>query len=200
MVIRTAALAMIAAALLSLASSKARAEDPAPAPTQGPAWTAYEAPERGFSVSFPSAPESASTQVSGLNPLVQYSFKANEGGDTTYSVVVLEYPKDKAPKPPYEDLFARMVQAYAKESQSAVRKKGPETIADHDGYEAVTDDGKEKINHLIDIVAAGDRIFMVISAGPKGHATSDDAERFRDSFKLTGEASQSADTAPSQQP
>lgn len=172
----------------------ALAED-APAQTgQTASWTDYEAPERGFAIAFPAPPESSSAAVSGMNPLVQYSFKANEGGDTTYTVVVLEYPKDKAPKPPYDDLYARMVGAYAKESQSAIRKKGPATIANHDGFEAVTDDGKEKVNHLVDIVGADGRIYMLISAGPKGHASSDNAERFRDSFRLTGETSQSAST------
>jgi hypothetical protein len=184
-------LVVVAAAALAPATL-ALAEDPLSPPSQPTQWTEYEAADRGFAVAFPSAPESSSLAVTGLNPLVQYSFRANEGGDTAYSVVVLEYPKDKAPKPPHDELYSRMVSAYAKESQSAVRKKGPATIAAHDGFEAITDDGKEKINHLVDIVASGDRIYMLISAGPKGHATSDDAERFRDSFRLTGEASQSA--------
>ena len=77
-----------------------------------------------------------------------------------------------------------MVSAYAKESESKVRKRGPKTIAGRDGFEAITDDGKSKVNHLVSIVPAGDRIYMLVTAGGKAHATGDDAARFRDSFRL----------------
>jgi hypothetical protein len=33
---------------------------------------------------------------------------------------------------------------------------------------------------------------MLVTAGPKGHATSDDATRFRDSFRLLGQAENSS--------
>jgi len=47
-------------------------------------------------------------------------------------------------------------------------------------------------------VPAGNRIYILATAGPRNHATGDDAERFRDSFRLLGEEtqSQSAGTAP----
>jgi predicted Zn-dependent protease len=50
--------------------------------------------------------------------------------------------------------------------------------------------------HLIDVVPGGnDRIYMLVTAGPKGHVASDDAQRFRDSFKLVGDQPATA-TAP----
>ncbi|HKA65590.1 MAG TPA: hypothetical protein VKD00_07720, partial [Methyloceanibacter sp.] len=58
------------------------------------------------------------------------------------------------------------------------------------------DDGKGKVNHLVSIVPAGDRIFMLVSAGPRGHATSDDAERFRNSFRLTNGEPQTTGSTP----
>jgi predicted Zn-dependent protease len=82
-------------------------------------------------------------------------------------------------------MFAEMVNAYAKDSESRIRKKGSKTIANRDGYEAIVDDkAKGKLSHLIDIVPDGDRVYMVISAGPKNHAAGDAAEQFRDSFRL----------------
>ena len=99
--------------------------------------------------------------------------------------MVLEYPAGKAPNPPGESLYVKMVAAYAKDSESKVRKRGPKTIASRGGFEAVTDDGKGKVNHLVTIVPAGDRIYMLVSAGPRGHATSGDAEHFRNSFHVT---------------
>lgn len=76
------------------------------------------------------------------------------------------------------------------------------TIAGRSGFEAIADDGKSKLSHLIDVVPAGDRIYMLVTAGPKSHATGDDAERFRDSFRVLGDASdaesQSAANPPAQ--
>ena len=70
-----------------------------------------------------------------------------------------------------------------------MRKRGPATIDGRSGFEAIADDNKSKLSHLIDVVPAGDRIYMLVTAGPKGHATSDDAEKFRDSFRVLGGAS-----------
>lgn len=153
-------------------------------------WPAFRSAERGFEIAFPATPKATSTPVAGQNPLVRYSFEAYEGDDTVYRLVVLEYPAGKAPNPPAESLYVKMVSAYAKDSGSKVRKRGPRTIAGRDGFEAITDDGKGKVNHLVTIVPAGNRIYMLVSAGPRGHATSDDAEHFRESFRITGEEQQ----------
>jgi hypothetical protein len=184
-----ALLAAAAIAATSVVAQEQRAE--ARAQQEGPQWPEFQSPERGFAVSFPSTPQTTSVAVAGQNPLVRYSFEAYEGDDTVYRVVVLEYPAGKAPNPPSEALYVKMVSAYAKDSESKVRKRGPVTIAGREGFEAITDDGKGKVNHLVSIVPAGDRIYMLISAGPRGHATSDDAERFRDSFRVTDGQSQS---------
>lgn len=182
------------AALIAGAAMSAAAEEPQTPPQDEVQWSDFQSPERGFAISFPASPQTTSAPVAGQNPLIRYSFQADEGDDTVYTVVVLEYPAGKAPNP-NETLYVKMISAYARDSQSKVRKRGPITVSGRDGFEAITDDGKGKVNHLVDIVPAGDRIYMLISAGPKGHATSDDAARFRDFFRLTGDQSQSA-TSP----
>jgi hypothetical protein len=156
-----------------------------PATQEAPHWPAFRSPERGFEIAFPATPTATSRAVAGQNPLIRYNFEAYEGDDTIYLLVVLEYPAGKAPNPIGESIYVKMVTAYAKESESRVRKRGPKTIAGRNGFEAITDDGKGKVNHLVNIVPAGDRIYMLVSAGPRGHATSADAERFRDSFRVT---------------
>jgi hypothetical protein len=184
--------ALKASVLLLAAATSAAAEDPQTPPQEQVQWSDFQSPERGFAISFPGTPHTASAAVAGQNPLIRYSFQASEGDDTVYTVVVLEYPAGRAPNPPEPDLYVKMVSAYAKDSQSKVRKRGTATIAGREGFEAITDDGKGKVNHLIDIVPTGHRVYMLISAGPRGHATSDDAEHFRDSFRLTGDPSPSA--------
>jgi hypothetical protein len=178
--------------LLAAGTAGAMAEEPDTSPPheEQVQWTEFKAPERGFAASFPSAPKIESEAVAGQNPLIRRSFQAYDGDDTVYTVVVLEYPEGKAPHPE-EGFYIKMVSAYAKESSSRVRKRGAKTIAGKDGYEAITDESGAKLNHQVSIVPSGDRIYMLITAGPRGHVPSDDADRFRDSFRLIGQAPES---------
>jgi hypothetical protein len=180
----------LAACLLFAAAPFAAAEE-----EKAVQWVEYRSPERGFAVSFPGSPETTSAAVAGLNPLTRYSFRANDDADTAYSVVVLEYPSGKGPKSPSDEFFAELAAAYAKDSDSRIRKKGSKTIVDREGYEVVLDDKtKGKFSHLFDIVPDGDRLFLVISAGRKGHATGDSAEQFRDSFRLLSDEDRTGST------
>jgi hypothetical protein len=198
----------LASLLLLAAVLPCAAEDQAatpPAQADEPQWSEFQSPERGFAVEFPGTPKMTSTPIEGQNPLLQYDFQVSVGDDTVYTVVVFEYPAGKAPSPITDDFYVKLVNAYAKGSDSRLRKRGEATIAGHAGFEAISDgdSGKGRINHLVDVVPSGDRIYMLVSAGPKGHATDDDAERFRDSFRLLGDQSgdsqsQSAADPPAQ--
>jgi hypothetical protein len=200
MSIRSATLGLL---LLAGVVPTAFAEDQPAAQTapEEPQWTEFQSTDRGFAVSFPGAPKTTSAPVEGQNPMIQYDFQVSVGEDTVYSVVVFEYPAGKGPNPD-TDAYLKLVNAYAKGSESRLRKRGPATIAGRSGFEAIADDGRSKLSHLIDVVPAGDRIYMLVTAGPKSHATGDDAERFRDSFRVLGDASdaesQSAANPPAQ--
>jgi hypothetical protein len=198
MSLRSAALGL---AMLTATAAAAFAEDqPAPqTEAVGPQWTEFQSAERGFAVTFPGTPKFASGPVEGQNPLLQYDFQVSLGEDTVYSVVVFEYPQGKGPSSD-NDTYVKFVNAYAKGSETRLRKRGAATIAGYSGFEAISDDRKGKLSHLIDVVPSGDRIYMLVTAGPKAHATSDDATRFRDSFRLLGPAApaQSAATPPPQ--
>jgi hypothetical protein len=190
MSIRNATLSMVVlAALVAPAFAEDQAKDQATA--SEPQWSEFKSPERDFAVSLPGTPKMTSTPVEGQNPLLQYDFQVNVGDDTVYSVVVFEYPDGKGPKPD-NDAYVKLVNAYAKGSDSRVRKRGAATIAGHSGFEAISDDSKGKLSHLIDVIPAGDRIYMLVTAGGRGHATDDDAVRFRDSFRLLDDESSPA--------
>jgi hypothetical protein len=156
---------------------------------QEPAWREFHFSERGFVASFPGIdekPKPRSTPVSGQNPLLQHDYQVKMDKHTVYTVVVFEYPEGRAPNPPKNDYFDKVVTAYAKGSDTSVRSKAAKRIDGRAGYEAVAEDGRGAQNHLIDLVANGDRIYMIISAGRRGHARSKDAKRFRESFRLLG--------------
>lgn len=152
-------------------------------------WREFHYPERGFVVSFPGVtekPKAESKPVPGQNPLLHHEYTVTAGKDTVYSVVVFEYPEGRAPNPPTNDSFERIVTAFAKGSNTKLRRKTPLRIDERPGYEAKAEDSKGKRNHLITMVANGDRVYMLMSAGPRKHASSEDALRFRDSFRLLG--------------
>jgi hypothetical protein len=188
--------------LTAMAASAFAEDQPAP-PTEAvePQWVEFQSPELGFAVTFPGTPKFASAPVEGQNPLLQYDFQVSLGEETVYSVVVFEYQQGKGPSPD-NDTYVKLVNAYAKGSETRLRKRGAATIAGYSGFEAISDDRKGKLSHLIDVVPSGDRIYMLVTAGPKGHATGDDATRFRDSFRLLARAerdpAQSAATPPPQ--
>ena len=177
-----ASLLLVAATSLGWTEDQPATTTPAPEPQ----WAEFQAPERGFAVSFPGTPKLTSTPVEGQNPLVQYDYQVNVGDDTVYTVVVFEYSSGKGPSPVTDDFYVKLVNAYAKGSDSRLRKRGAATVAGRSGFEAIADgdSGKGKLNHLVDVVPAGDRIFMLVAAGPKGFATGDEAEKFRDSFRV----------------
>lgn len=152
-------------------------------------WREFHFPERGFVASFPGVtekPKPVSTPVSGQNPLLQHNYQVKAPEDSVYSIVVFEYPDGRAPNPPKPDFFEKVVDAYAKGSNTRVRSESAKTIHDRPGYEAIAEDSRGKLNHAIELVANGDRIYMIVSAGPSGHAKSEDAKRFRENFRLLG--------------
>ena len=198
MTIRSAALGTL---IFAAAVSAAFAEDQPAAQSEAEElqWTEFQSPERGFAVSLPGSPKTMTTPVEGQNPLIQYAFEVNVGEDTVYSVMVFEYPAGKGPKPD-NDTYVKLMNAYAKGSESRLRKRGKATIAGYQGFEGIADDGKGKLSHLIGIVPSTDRLYMLVTAGPRSHATGDDAKRFRESFRLLGNGettpAQSTETPP----
>lgn len=179
-----AAFALFVLAMPAFAEDAADTEAPQP-----PQWREYHFSDRGFVASFPGVtekPKSVSTPVSGQNPLLQHNYQVTTRNDTVYSVVVFEYPEGRAPNPPKPDYFEKVVAAYAKGSHTRVRAQKSKTIHGRPGYGAIAEDSGGKRNHLLTLVANGDRIYMLVSAGPKGHANSEDAERFRNGFRLLG--------------
>src|SRR5919106_36885 len=116
MSIRGAALsALLLVAALAGASAEEKAGDSQ--------WADFQSPERGFSISFPGTPKTTSAPVEGQNPLLQYDFQVSVGDDTVYSVVVFEYPSGKGLNPD-ADTYLKLVNAYAKGSDSRLRKRG----------------------------------------------------------------------------
>ena len=179
---------MLAASVLLAAAEDKPAEttgSTAPAAPAAPQWSEFTSDKQGCAVSFPGAPKVTTAPVEGQNPLLKHDFQVSLGEDTVYTVVVFEYPQGKVPKAD-TDYYVKLINAYAKGSETRLRRRGPATVDGRAGFEGIADDGKNKLTHLVTVVPAGDRIYMLASASPRAKGIPEDAERFRDSFRLLG--------------
>ena len=156
------------------------------APAADLQWSPFRSPEHGFAVDFPGVPTPTTSGTPGKDKMVQYEFQTAIGTANAYEVAVLEFGAGYGPPAATAEIYGKLVEGYANGSNSTVRTQYPRTIAGQPGIEAISDDDKNNMHHLIDLVIANGRVYIVVSAGPKGHETSPDAFRFRDSFSLIG--------------
>jgi hypothetical protein len=154
----------------------------APAPAADLRWSPFRSPEHGFQADFSAVPTLTTSGTPGKDKMVQYEFQTAIGTDYAYEVAVLEFGTGYAAPPATADIYNKLVAGYASGSNSILRTQHPRTIAGQPGIEAISDDDKNNMHHLIDIVIANGRVYIVVSAGPKGHETGPEATHFRDSF------------------
>ena len=69
---------------------------------------------------------------------------------------------------------------YTEGSTTTLRTSKPATIAGKPAIDGISDAGNS--THQVQILASGDRVYMVIYVGPKGRKTARIATRFRSSF------------------
>ena len=157
-----------------------------PAPAADLQWSLFRSSDHGFAADFPGAPTLTLNGTPGKDKMVQYEFQLAADDDHAFEVAVLEFGAGyQAPAPTAEN-YDKLVQGYATGSGSIVRAQHAKSIAGQAGVEAIGDDDKNDMHHLIDLLIADGRVYIVVSAGRKGHETSAEADRFRDSFALIG--------------
>ncbi|MGE5538276.1 MAG: hypothetical protein ACM30I_06645 [Gemmatimonas sp.] len=166
----------IVVVLAAVGGSAARAAD---------AWSELWVPEPGFVVEFPAQPTFATRPVP-WNSEGRQQYWALERGGRMFVVSVVEMPPTTTPPVPTIDYYGRVIERYAAGSHAMLREDYPATVAGLPGFEALLDDWNDNVHHLLDVVQVGNRLYMIGSAGPKGHEAGPDAIRFRDSFRLLG--------------
>jgi predicted Zn-dependent protease len=105
-----------------------------------------------------------------------------EKGEQAYLVSVVHMEKGTGPKKPDNKYFQNLMKNYTEGSKTTLRSSKPATIAGRPGIDGISDAGDSA--HQVQIMASGDRVYMVIFVGPKGQENGPDATRFRQSFKL----------------
>jgi len=143
-------------------------------------WREFRADADGFVVSLPQEPTVTSRRIKDTK--ATQSMFLIEKGDLAYLVSVVHMEKGTGPKNPDQKYFQNLMKNYAEGSNTTLRTSKPATIAGKPGIDGISDAGNSA--HQVQIMASGDRVYMVIYVGPKGQENSSDATRFRNSFKL----------------
>ena len=143
-------------------------------------WREFRSDSDGFSVVMPRTPTITSRRI-GKTDATQTMFLIEKPG-YTYLVSVVHMEKGTGPKNPDQKYFQNLMKNYTEGSATTLRTSKPATIAGKPGIDGISDAGNSA--HQVQVMATGDRVYMVIYVGPKGQENSADATRFRNSFKL----------------
>ena len=143
-------------------------------------WREFRADADGFVVSLPQEPTVTSRRIKDTK--ATQSMFLIEKGDLAYLVSVVHMEKGTGPKKPDDKYFRNLMKNYTEGAKTTLRTSKPATIAGKPGIDGISDAGNSA--HQTQIMASGDRVYMVIYVGPKGQENSPDATRFRNSFKL----------------
>ena len=143
-------------------------------------WREFRADADGFVVSLPQEPTVTSRRIKDTK--ATQSMFLIEKGDLAYLVSVVHMEKGTGPKNPDQKYFQNLMKNYTEGSNTTLRTSKSATIAGKPGIDGISDAGNSA--HQVQIMASGDRVYMVIYVGPKGQENSSDATRFRNSFKL----------------
>jgi hypothetical protein len=136
-------------------------------------WIEFSSPRYGFAVLFPKTPTVS------LDATTYKLLATAESSAYIVSITDLSTALNAD-----DELFSAIVQAYSAAGQLTVRTQRRLTFANNAAVELIADHKDKDIHHLAYIFPVGKRLFQVISAGPKGHESSAEAYRFRDSFQL----------------
>jgi hypothetical protein len=143
-------------------------------------WRLFRSDTDGFTVMLPQEPEASSRRIK--DTTATQSMFLIEKGQITYLVSVVHMVKGTGRKNPDYKYFQNLMKNYTEGSNTALRTSKPATIAGKPGIDGISDAGNS--THQVQVMATGDRVYMVIYVGPKGQENSEDATRFRNSFKL----------------
>ena len=143
-------------------------------------WREFRANADGFVVSLPGEPTVTSRQIKDTK--ARQSMFLIEKKEQVYLVSVVHMEKGTGPKNPDYKYFQNLMKNYTDGSGTTLRTSKPATIAGKPGIDGISDAGNSA--HQVQIMASGDRVYMVIYVGPKGQENSPDPVRYRSSFKL----------------
>ncbi len=144
-------------------------------------WQVFRSEADGFSIEMPGSPKVTTRD---LGSGATQKFYIVEVGQEAYLASMIQLPPGGVPAKPDESYFSTLMKAYCDGSGTKLRSSRMTTWVGHTAMEGVAD--ADSATHLIDMTAAGDRLYLVVTTVAKGEETGSKAAHMRDSFKLLG--------------
>ena len=144
-------------------------------------WPEFRSDMLGFLIEIPGNPKRTSRD---LGEGQKQTFFTLEQGPETYLASVIELNARKVPANPDETYLGTLLKAYAEGSKATLRSSRMFTWAGRPAIEGIAQ--ADGATHVIDITTAGDRVYLVVYAGPKAQESAPKATHMRDSFRLLG--------------
>ena len=179
--------------------SAATATSAATSTPEGDSWQTYTSTEGRFSASFPGEPsESNQTANTELGEIVNY-FVKHENGSTQYMVSYADYPNEAMsgsdPKEVLADSFSKTFESSP--DTNKVVSKSEITI---EGYPAIEGEIEYTSGNYVWYrqFLVGDRMYQLLATALTADKDelADEAEKFHESFKLTGTGSSGDNATP----
>jgi hypothetical protein len=143
-------------------------------------WREMKSETDGFAVMMPATPTITARRI-GTSAATQTMFLIDKG-EIAYLVSVIQLEQGKGPKSPDSAYYQKLMKDYVTGSKTTLRSTRDASVSGRPGLEGISD--SEGSTHLVDLVAVGDRIYMVVYVGAKGQENGPDATRYRESFKI----------------
>ena len=144
-------------------------------------WREFRSDVDGFSIEMPGTPK---VETRDLGKGATQKMFSVEIGDESYFASVIDLGRGNGPQNPDEAYFSVLMKAYVDGSTTTLRSSRMLTWVGHTSMEGIADAAAG--THLVDITAAGDRVYLVVFAGAKNSENLAKATHLRDSFKLLG--------------
>ena len=142
-------------------------------------WREFRSEADGFAIEMPETPKVTSRDLG--EGQTQKIFTVEIGADT-YMVSLIQLNSGRVPANPDQAYFDVLMKAYTDGSKTTLRSSRMVTLAGRSAMEGISD--AESATHFIDVTTAGDRIYLVVYAGPKTQETAPKATHLRGSFKV----------------
>jgi hypothetical protein len=169
------------AALVALLILFCRGASAADAPAK---WQTFVSEEGGFSVLFPGTPRPI-VDPPDPNGTKSHQFLV-ELGRTAYIVGYTDYKFGTFVGHTPQQVLDNARDKLVKGQPVKLLEDKAIALAGRAGREVAFEE-KDGFTQIYDLYLVGDRLYQVISAGPKGHDKSAAAIRFRDSFRFIGQ-------------
>lgn len=142
-------------------------------------WQTVRSEADGFSIELPGTAKIETRDLG--NGATQKNYTV-EAGAETYMASVIYLGQGRGQANPDEPYFAILMKAYVDGSKTTLRSSRMMTWVGYAAMEGIAD--APEAAHLIDITAVGDRLYLIVYAGPKGQENTAKGRHLRDSFKL----------------